>query len=49
MRPPSGDDGRGSVLDFALIILLFAIVTVVFLVLLGPQIEGFLARLVGGN
>jgi hypothetical protein len=46
MRPPSGEGGRGSIVDFALIIILFAIVLIVVLVLLGPAITDFLGRLV---
>jgi hypothetical protein len=46
MRPPSGESGRGSVVDFALILILFSIVLVVIIVLLGPAITDFLGRLV---
>jgi Flp pilus assembly pilin Flp len=46
MRPPAGEGGRGSLIDFALIIILFAIVLIVVLTLLGPQITDFLSRLV---
>ena len=46
MRPPSGENGRGSVIDFALILILFAVVLTVILVLLGPQITEFLSKLV---
>ncbi len=46
MRPPSGEGGRGSLIDFALILILFAIVLVVIVVLLGPAITDFLSRLV---
>ncbi|MCS7061096.1 MAG: pilus assembly protein [Anaerolineae bacterium] len=46
MRPPSGEGGRGSLIDFALILILFAIVLAVTLVLLGPNITDFLSRLV---
>ncbi|HQV70148.1 MAG TPA: hypothetical protein PLJ62_10480 [Thermoflexales bacterium] len=46
MRPPGGEGGRGSLIDFALILILFAIVLVVILVLLGPAITDFLSRLV---
>jgi hypothetical protein len=46
MRPPSGEGGRGSLIDFALILILFAIVLVVILVLLGPAITDTLSRLV---
>lgn len=46
MRPPSGEGGRGSLIDFALILILFAIVLIVTLVLLGPNITDFLSRLV---
>ncbi|MGQ9814816.1 MAG: pilus assembly protein [Candidatus Roseilinea sp.] len=46
MRPPSGEGGRGSLIDFALILILFAIVLTVTLVLLGPSITDFLSRLV---
>jgi Flp pilus assembly pilin Flp len=46
MRPPSGESGRGSLIDFALILILFSIVLVVVLVLLGPAITDFLGRLV---
>jgi Flp pilus assembly pilin Flp len=46
MRPPSGEGGRGSLIDFALILVLFAVVLIVILVLLGPEITNFLSRLV---
>jgi len=46
MRPPSGEGGRGSLIDFALILILFSIVLVVIVVLLGPAITDFLGRLV---
>ncbi|PJF47629.1 MAG: pilus assembly protein [Chloroflexi bacterium] len=46
MRPPSGEGGRGSLIDFALILILFSIVIVVIVVLLGPAITDFLSRLV---
>ena len=46
MRPPSGEGGRGNLIDFALILILFAIVLVVILVLLGPAITDFLSKLV---
>ena len=46
MRPQSGEGGRGSLIDFALILILFSIVLVVILVLLGPAITDFLGRLV---
>ena len=46
MRPPSGEGGRGSLIDFALILILFSIVLVVIVVLLGPAITDFLSRLV---
>ena len=46
MRPQSGQNGRGSLIDFALILILFSIVLVVILVLLGPNITDFLNRLV---
>ncbi len=46
MRPPSGEGGRGSLIDFALILILFSIVIVVIIVLLGPAITDFLSRLV---
>jgi hypothetical protein len=46
MRPSSGESGRGSVVDFALILILFSIVLVVIVVLLGPAITDFLGRLV---
>lgn len=46
MRPPSGESERGSLIDFALILILFAIVLVVIVVLLGPAITDFLSRLV---
>lgn len=46
LRPPSGEGGRGSLIDFALILILFSIVIVVIVVLLGPTITDFLSRLV---
>jgi hypothetical protein len=46
MRPQSGESGRGSVIDFALILILFSIVLVVIVVLLGPRITEFLSSLV---
>ena len=46
MRPRSGEDDRGSVIDFALILILFSIVLVVIVVLLGPRITDFLSGLV---
>ena len=46
MRPPSGEGGRGSVIDFALILILFAIVLTLIGVLLGPAITDFLSKLV---
>lgn len=47
MRPRSGENERGSVIDFALILILFSIVLVVIVVLLGPQLTEFLGSLVG--
>jgi hypothetical protein len=46
MRPRSGESDRGSVIDFALILILFSIVLVVIVVLLGPRIADFLGSLV---
>ncbi len=46
MRPRSGESERGSVIDFALILILFSIVLVVIAVLLGPRISEFLSSLV---
>jgi hypothetical protein len=47
MRPRSGENERGNVIDFALILILFSIVLVVIVVLLGPRISEFLSSLVG--
>jgi hypothetical protein len=49
MRPRSGESDRGSVIDFALILILFSIVLVVIVVLLGPRIAEFLGGLVPGS
>ena len=46
MRPRSGERERGSVIDFALILILFSIVLVVIVVLLGPRITDLLSGLV---
>jgi len=46
MRSPSGEGERGSVIDFALIIILFSIVLITIAVLLGPSITDFFGRLV---
>jgi hypothetical protein len=46
MRPPSGEGGRGSLIDFALILILFSIVLIAIVILLGPAITDFLGRLV---
>ena len=46
MRPPSGEGGRGSLIDFALILILFSVVLITIVVLLGPAITDFLSRLV---
>ena len=49
MRPPSGEGGRGSLIDFALILILFAIVLLMILVLRGPEITNFLGKLVNAR
>ncbi len=46
MRPPLGEGGRGSLIDFALILILFSIVLVAMVVLVGPAVVDFLSRLV---
>jgi len=46
MRSPSGESERGSVIDFALILILFSIVLITIAVLLGPSIADFFGRLV---
>jgi Flp pilus assembly pilin Flp len=42
----SGESERGSVIDFALILILFSIVLITIAVLLGPSIADFFGRLV---
>jgi len=46
MKPQAGEGGRGSLIDFALILILFGVMLVVIMVLLGPAITDFLNRLV---
>ena len=46
MRSPGGESERGSVIDFALIVILFSIVLITIAVLLGPAITDFFSRLV---
>ncbi len=46
MKSPGGESERGSVIDFALIVILFSIVLITIAVLLGPAITDFFSRLV---
>ncbi|MCS7087965.1 MAG: hypothetical protein NZL91_04645 [Thermoflexales bacterium] len=46
LRPPSGESGRGNLIDFALILILFSIVLIAIAVLLGPTLVDFLGQLV---
>ena len=46
MRSPGGESERGSVIDFALIVILFSIVLITIAVLLGPTITDFFSRLI---